>query len=108
MVLELCTFRMHNLKLCHCIRGSLIPCNSQVASMSISFIERLPRRFFPSNVVYRELLVAEGFQVERCELVYRPTLLPTDVMGWLETFCTSFLELVPVEQRQMVCNTTRD
>ena len=64
-------------------------------------------RFFPSDTAYRELLIAEGFDVERCELVYRPTLLPTDVMGWLQTFCNSFMELVPLDRRQHVRNANR-
>ena len=60
------------------------------------------RRYFPSDTAYRELLVAEGFDVESCALVYRPTVLPTDVMGWLQTFCTSFLDLVPEQRRDQV------
>jgi len=60
------------------------------------------RRYFPSDTAYRELLEAEGFDVESCMLVYRPTTLPTNVVGWLETFCTSFMDLVPEQRRQQV------
>ena len=60
------------------------------------------RRYFPSDTAYRELLEAEGFEVESCVLVYRPTTLPTNVLGWLETFCTSFTDLVPEQRRRQV------
>lgn len=46
--------------------------------------------YFPSPEEYRGRLEAAGFQVLRVEHFLRPTDLPTDVAGWLETFAGSF------------------
>ncbi|MFO1419200.1 MAG: class I SAM-dependent methyltransferase [Methylotetracoccus sp.] len=42
--------------------------------------------FFPSAEDYRDLLAGAGFAVNSIELIQRPTPLPGDVGGWLETF----------------------
>ncbi|GAA5902239.1 class I SAM-dependent methyltransferase [Sporobolomyces salmoneus] len=46
--------------------------------------------FFPGPIHYRRLLENVGFQVENCDLVPRPTPLPTGLKGWLETFAFAF------------------
>ncbi|GAA6054856.1 hypothetical protein JCM3770_004111 [Rhodotorula araucariae] len=51
--------------------------------------------FFPSPEVYRAILEKEGFRVESCELIPRPTPLPTGLRGWLETFAFAFLDALP-------------
>ncbi len=56
--------------------------------------------FFPTAEEYRALLGDVGFQVERAELVPRPTPLPTDVAGWMDTFAFRLLGSLPEELRQ--------
>lgn len=55
--------------------------------------------FFPRPDEYRSLLEAGGFEVTSVELIARPTLLPGDVGGWLETFAQSYTALLPVSER---------
>ena len=47
--------------------------------------------YFPSVAAYRELLEAAGFRIQSIKLIPRPTPLPGDVMGWLETFSGAFV-----------------
>ncbi len=47
--------------------------------------------YFPSVAAYRELLEAAGFKIQSIKLIPRPTPLPGDVMGWLETFSGAFV-----------------
>ncbi|GAA5830504.1 hypothetical protein JCM3766R1_002744 [Sporobolomyces carnicolor] len=56
--------------------------------------------FFPTPDHYRELLERAGFDVETCELVPRPTPLPTGLKGWLETFAFSFLSALGSRQER--------
>jgi len=55
--------------------------------------------YFPSDVEYRGVLEGAGFTVESIALIPRPTLLPTDVRGWLETFAGSFVSALPSPAR---------
>jgi SAM-dependent methyltransferase len=55
--------------------------------------------YFPSDDEYRSLLEAAGFVLETIALIPRPTPLPTDVRGWLETFAGSFLAALAVSER---------
>lgn len=55
--------------------------------------------YFPSEVEYRHVLEQAGFVVETIALIPRPTPLPTDVRGWLETFAGSFLAAMPEGDR---------
>lgn len=54
---------------------------------------------FPSDTDYRARLERRGFAVREIRLFPRPTLLPGDVTGWLETFCQSFTALLPEPER---------
>jgi trans-aconitate methyltransferase len=47
--------------------------------------------YFPTPADYRMRLERAGFRVDRIALIPRPTPLPGDVIGWLETFAQSFL-----------------
>jgi trans-aconitate methyltransferase len=47
--------------------------------------------YFPTDAAYRERLEARGFAVRSIALIPRPTPLPGDITGWLETFARSFL-----------------
>jgi len=51
--------------------------------------------YFPTDVEYRALLEAGGFDVRWIALIPRPTPLPGDVGDWLETFAESFLVAAP-------------
>jgi SAM-dependent methyltransferase len=67
--------------------------------------------YFPSDVEYRRLLEQAGFVVETIALIPRPTPLPTDVRGWLETFAGSFLGPLAPGERELfldeVCTAVR-
>ena len=51
--------------------------------------------YFPTAETYRSKLGAAGFAVERIELFPRPTPLPGDISGWLETFAEGTLASLP-------------
>jgi len=55
--------------------------------------------YFPTDVEYRARLEARGFVVRSIELFPRPTPLPGDVTGWLETFAESFSNALPSADR---------
>ncbi|MDR2877326.1 MAG: methyltransferase domain-containing protein [Chromatiales bacterium] len=56
--------------------------------------------YFPSAEEYSALLVARGFEVRVIETFVRPTLLPGDVGGWLETFAHAYTVLLTESERQ--------
>jgi len=64
--------------------------------------------FFPTADDYRERLERHGFAVDAISLFARPTPLPGDAIGWLETFAESFLVPVPVEARPAFLADVRD
>ena len=55
--------------------------------------------FFPRPDEYRALLEENGFEVKSIDLIPRPTLLPGDVGGWLETFAQPYIFTLPVADR---------
>lgn len=55
--------------------------------------------FFPTDAEYRVLLEARGFVVRSIALIPRPTPLPGDMAGWLETFAENFIRQVPAAER---------
>jgi trans-aconitate methyltransferase len=55
--------------------------------------------YFPSTEEYSELLAARGFAIDSIALIPRPTPLPGDVTGWLETFAESFTSVLPPDER---------
>jgi trans-aconitate methyltransferase len=76
--------------------------------------------YFPRPEEYRKLLEIRGFEVNTIDLIPRPTLLPGDVGGWLETFAQPYTSVLPVVERQgfiaevvealrhMLCDTNGD
>jgi SAM-dependent methyltransferase len=64
--------------------------------------------YFPSAEEYRALLEARGFAVDRIALFPRPTPLPGDVTGWLETFAESFTRALPPGERDAFLAEVRD
>lgn len=57
---------------------------------------------FSSAAATRRRLEAAGFKVASCELVPRPTPMPTHISGWLDTFTASYFSIVPEQLREQV------
>lgn len=55
--------------------------------------------FFPRPEEYRKLLEAGGFAVQGIDLIPRPTPLPSDVAGWLETFAQPYVGILPAAEK---------
>lgn len=55
--------------------------------------------YFPSVDEYARLLTDNGFKIERIVLFERPTLLPDDILGWLETFAFTYTAAVSEPER---------
>ena len=78
-----------------------------VAHIARALREALERRglsaelpwYFPSAAEYRAKLEAGGFAVETIELFPRPTPLPGDISGWIETFAEAPLARLPDGRR---------
>jgi trans-aconitate methyltransferase len=80
-----------------------------VAAITIALIAVLERHgadgrsvrpwYFPTVDDYRARLQRGGFAVEYIELIPRPTPLPTDMAGWLDTFAAPFLGRLPADER---------
>jgi SAM-dependent methyltransferase len=64
--------------------------------------------YFPTVEDYRGRLLARGFAVEYIELIPRPTRLPGDVTGWLETFAESFVSGLPRAERSDFLHEVRE
>lgn len=58
--------------------------------------------FFPEPQQYACLLENVGFVVDTLELFPRPTQLPGDVRGWLETFAQHFFNAMSESEREGV------
>ncbi len=80
-----------------------------VASIRKALVEALNRRgvdgeaanpwYFPTVADYSQHLTSGGFVVNYIALIPRPTPLPGDVTGWLETFAESFTSNLPPAER---------
>jgi trans-aconitate methyltransferase len=80
-----------------------------VAAVTVAMVAMLERRgidgksmipwYFPTVDDYRARLERGGFKVEYIELIPRPTPLPTDMAGWLETFGQIFFKRLPAPER---------
>ena len=89
-----------------------------VARISGALVDALRRRgvdgesrfpwYFPAPDAYRRRLAARGFEVTEMALVQRPTTLPGDISGWLETFAEPFLGAVPARERPAMIAEVRD
>ena len=55
--------------------------------------------YFPDVEEYSEVLSGAGFRVALVDLFERPTPLPTDMAGWLETMAGPFLTAVGESER---------
>lgn len=89
-----------------------------VRTIERALVEELERRgvdaatvhpwYFPTDSAYRQLLEARGFSVTFIALIPRPTPLPSDVLGWLQTFAGSFCSALPEAERQGYLTAVRD
>jgi SAM-dependent methyltransferase len=61
--------------------------------------ERIESNLFFSPAEYRARLQSHGFLVDEISLIPRPTPLPSGMAGWLETFRSSTLALLPAVER---------
>jgi trans-aconitate methyltransferase len=62
--------------------------------------------FYPSPTTYRRLLEEAGFTVQSIELIPRPTLLPSGMDSWLNTFRNGVLDLLaPADRTAVVART---
>jgi SAM-dependent methyltransferase len=84
--------------------------HGNVAAITVALLAVLGRRgvkngaslnpwYFPTADEYRAKLERAAFHVELIELIPRPTLLPTDMRGWLDTFAGSFFGVLPEAER---------
>lgn len=64
--------------------------------------------YFPTPQEYSQLLEAQGFTVNFIKLIPRPTPLPTDITGWLDTFGESFTRRLPATERAAFVAEVRD
>ena len=55
--------------------------------------------YFASDAEYQSKLEAQGFVVNSIALIPRPTPLPGNITGWLETFAQSFTAALPESER---------
>jgi trans-aconitate methyltransferase len=62
--------------------------------------------YFPSDAEYASVLGGAGFVVDSIALIDRPTPLPTDVRGWLETFAKAFTGALPEAERSSFLDET--
>jgi len=56
----------------------------------------------------RMMLQRAGFEVRSCNLISRPTDLPSDIGPWLEIFAGSFLQAVPEDLKEDFIDEVRD
>jgi hypothetical protein len=76
-------------------------CGALVAALDrrgIDGASRIPW-YFPTAEEYRERLARHGFETQSVELFPRPTPLPGDIIGWLDTFAQTFTGALPAESR---------
>ena len=64
--------------------------------------------YFPSCAEHRARLEQAGFTVDRIALIPRPTPLPSDMHGWIETLAAPVLASVPADQRGYLRDETVD
>jgi len=80
-----------------------------VAKIEAALLDALQRRgidgraldpwYYATTEEYRHHLEAVGFKVSTIALIPRPTPLPGDILGWLETFAQSFTAAVSAKER---------
>ncbi len=64
--------------------------------------------YFPTVEDYSERLIKGGFAIKYIALIPRPTPLPGDVTGWLETFAENFISKLAAADRPAFIEEVRD
>jgi trans-aconitate methyltransferase len=64
--------------------------------------------YFPNVEEYSARLTGAGFRVDFIALIPRPTPLPGDISGWLETFAQNFTARLPETERAAYIVEVRD
>ena len=84
--------------------------HTNVAAICVALFSELERHgiadpaslspwFFPTVEEYSIKLNHAGFNVDYMELIPRPTLLPTGMRAWLETFAIPLTKAIPASER---------
>jgi trans-aconitate methyltransferase len=83
--------------------------HGNVAAITVALVAALEKHgidairanpwYFPTTDAYQERLEAHGFDVTSIQLIPRPTPLPTDMTGWLETMAVAFFDSVQPDKR---------
>jgi trans-aconitate methyltransferase len=81
-----------------CVAKIIVALESALADRGIDGAARNPW-YFPDTEEYKERLEARGFDVRTIRLIPRPTPLPGDAIGWLETFAEAFTAALPEPER---------
>ena len=65
--------------------------------------------YYPTAEEYRAVLEGAGFSVASCDIIPRPTPVPSGMAAWLQTFRTGFIDNagVPEAERAQVIEDTR-
>jgi trans-aconitate methyltransferase len=81
-----------------------------VATIQTALVAELEKRgydgwtanpwYFPAAGEYGDRLTRAGFKVQYIEVIPRPTPLPGDITGFLETFAGCFTSVLPVADRR--------
>jgi SAM-dependent methyltransferase len=90
-----------------------------VAAITVALLGALERRgvrdaaswipwYFPTIDDYEGRLRRAGFAPQSVRLIPRPTLLPTGMRGWLETFANPFCAAVPMSERDAFLDDVSD
>jgi SAM-dependent methyltransferase len=89
-----------------------------VAKIKKALVDALDRRgidgdgavpwYFPTVEEYSAKLKVAGFSINYIALIPRPTPLPGDVTGWLETFAESFTASLPPPERPAYIEEVRE
>jgi SAM-dependent methyltransferase len=92
--------------------------SGNVATVSAAVSTALSRRglryadldpwYYPTADEYRLALEQAGFAADSVETFSRPTTLPGDVVGWLDTFARAFLRALPPAERTPFCREVAD
>jgi trans-aconitate methyltransferase len=64
--------------------------------------------YFPTADDYGRRLASAGLEVRYIEIVPRPTPLPGDISGFLETFAGPFTSVLPPSDREIYIDAVRD
>lgn len=90
-----------------CIAAIVAAINDALARRGIDGA-RLNPWYFPSPDDYASRLAVVGFRVDFIALIRRPTLLPGDISGWMETFAQCFTSALAASERLAFIDEVRE